>query len=163
MAGRSNKNPDGTWDRTPTTTSAFGTNGRITHDSTSYYERAINPGEIAPETGEEQPVPSGVLNSLIHHSSEVMTELPDRSVHLLVTSPPYTRGYIMRPRDTKQVRSELADWTEEELVAADRTVYRVIADILDEKFWPPADAKSGFYSEFAAICQDEVFDREVLS
>jgi modification methylase len=92
MAGRSNKNSDGTWNRTPTSTSAFGTNGRIAHDSRTYYERAINPGESQPDTGPEQSVPPGHLNTFINRSSEQMSELPDRSVHLMVTSPPYNVG-----------------------------------------------------------------------
>ena len=87
MAGSSKKNPDGTWDRTRTSTSAFGTNGRISHDSSPFYERAIHEGEAEAETGDEQPVPGKVLNSLINHSCETMSELPDRSVHLM-TDPP---------------------------------------------------------------------------
>ncbi len=92
MPGRSNKKPDGTWDRTPTSTSSFGTNGRISHDSTPYYEGAMQPGvsEVADEG--EQPLPDSLANSLISHSSEEMHELPDRSVHLMVTSPPYNVG-----------------------------------------------------------------------
>ena len=92
MAGSSKKNPDGTWDRTPTSTSTFGTNGRISHDSTPFYERAIHEGEAEAETGAEQTAPAEVLNTLINHSSETMSELPDRSVHLMVTSPPYNVG-----------------------------------------------------------------------
>ena len=55
MAGSSKKNPDGTWDRTRTSTSAFGTNGRISHDSSPFYERAIHEGEAEATDAEEAP------------------------------------------------------------------------------------------------------------
>jgi len=42
--------------------------------------------------GADQPVPPEVLNRVFCHSSEHMSELPDRSVHLMVTSPPYNVG-----------------------------------------------------------------------
>ena len=57
----------------------------------------------------------------------------------------------------------MADWTEEELQAADRAAVNVGNKVLDEEFWPPAaDVNPPYFKEFAAICQDGVFDREVL-
>jgi site-specific DNA-methyltransferase (adenine-specific) len=77
-----------------TRTSSFGTNGRISHDSSAYYRRAIQPkasaGPAALEA--ENPVPSAAIDRIWVHSSENMHELPDRSVHLMVTSPPYNVG-----------------------------------------------------------------------
>lgn len=71
-------------------------------------------------------------------------------------------GYVVLPRDTKKVQHLLADWTEEELEAADQTAKEVAANVLDEKFWPPSpDVQEKHFPEFAAICQDGVFDREV--
>ena len=40
----------------------------------------------------ENPVPPEYLNTIIAKSSEAMAELPDHSVHLMVTSPPYNVG-----------------------------------------------------------------------
>ena len=40
----------------------------------------------------ENPIPTGSLDRTFCHSAETMTELPDRSVHLMVTSPPYNVG-----------------------------------------------------------------------
>ena len=40
----------------------------------------------------ENPIPAGSLDHIFCHSSEAMTELPDCSVHLMVTSPPYNVG-----------------------------------------------------------------------
>ena len=41
---------------------------------------------------EENPIPAEHLNRIFCKSSEDMTELPDNSVHLMVTSPPYNVG-----------------------------------------------------------------------
>lgn len=80
--------------RRTTKTSSFGTNGRESHDASAYYARALQPDEslIEGQAGGEQPLPAEVLNRIFNHSSEAMTELPDRSAHLMVTSPPYNVG-----------------------------------------------------------------------
>jgi site-specific DNA-methyltransferase (adenine-specific) len=81
--------------RNPTQTSAFGTPGRISHDATSFYNSRLYKG-LNDETLEdsdtrtvENAIPAGGLNRLFCKSSEAMDELPDCSVHLMVTSPPY--------------------------------------------------------------------------
>ncbi len=81
-------------DRRPTRTSAFGSGARISHDSSDYYARALQPDEAALNVNPqpEQPVPESTLDRIYTHSSEEMPELPDRSVHLMVTSPPYNVG-----------------------------------------------------------------------
>ena len=75
-----------------TATSAFGTSGRISHDSTKFYEsrlyEGMNKGEQVKYYVENE-IPKENLNSLFCKSSEKMDELPDNSVHLMVTSPPY--------------------------------------------------------------------------
>ena len=79
----------------PTSTSTFGTNGRFSHDSSEYYARALQPDgreSLDKKPEPEQSVPAEFLDSFIAHSSEKMSELPDRSVHLMVTSPPYNVG-----------------------------------------------------------------------
>jgi len=45
---------------------------------------------MEPEAYEENPIDE--LDVIFNHSSEEMTELPDNSVHLMVTSPPYNVG-----------------------------------------------------------------------
>ena len=84
--------------RKGTETSAFGTPGRINHDSSRFYESRLYdgiPGEQEHVSYQENPVPEGVLDRLYCKSSEKMVELPDNSVHLVVTSPPYnaTKSY----------------------------------------------------------------------
>jgi DNA modification methylase len=77
-----------------TQTSAFGTPGRINHDSSRFYNSKLYEGlnsgkelEYLQWIDSEKP-----LNKIFCKSSESMTELPDNSVHLMVTSPPYNVG-----------------------------------------------------------------------
>lgn len=79
----------------PTSTSAFGAKGRFSHDSSEYYARALQPSDrdsLNKKPEPEQSVPDEFIDSFIAHTSEKMSELPDRSVHLMVTSPPYNVG-----------------------------------------------------------------------
>jgi modification methylase len=77
-----------------TRTSAFGTAGRISHDSSAFYAGKIY-SQVAPAGAcefIENIVPPAYLNTIFAKSSEAMAELPDHSVHLMVTSPPYNVG-----------------------------------------------------------------------
>jgi site-specific DNA-methyltransferase (adenine-specific) len=77
-----------------TKTSAFGSPGRINHDSTTFYTSRLYEGlpkEIFTKYM-EKPIPSQYQDKIFCKSSERMEELPDNSVHLLVTSPPYNVG-----------------------------------------------------------------------
>ncbi|MBI4643006.1 MAG: site-specific DNA-methyltransferase [Deltaproteobacteria bacterium] len=80
--------------RKKTRTSSFGTPGRISHDSSAFYASKLY-AQIPQEQEvayEEKPVPPEYLNQIFCKSSEEMEELPDNSVHLMVTSPPYNVG-----------------------------------------------------------------------
>ncbi len=71
-------------------TSKFGTTSRISHDSSAYYGSRLYEGV----TAEAEPVPdnrfpAGLENTIVHGSAERMDEIPDNSVHLMITSPPY--------------------------------------------------------------------------
>ncbi len=68
-------------------------------------------------------------------------------------------GFITLPRDTNDIREHLADWTEDDLRAADAKAAEVIQKILAEEFWVPQDDPPSFMQEFAPICQDGVFGR----
>jgi DNA modification methylase len=77
-----------------TRTSAFGTPGRISHDSSAFYAGKLY-SQIAPVEAcdfVENPIPPEYLNTIQMKSSESMAEIPDHSVHLMVTSPPYNVG-----------------------------------------------------------------------
>jgi len=74
-----------------TTTSSFGSPGRINHDSSQFYNSRLYEGLVYDEKVKqiENVIPSEFLNQHFCHSSELMNELPDNSVHLMITSPPY--------------------------------------------------------------------------
>lgn len=74
-----------------TRTSSYGTQGRVGHDATKFYTSRLYetiPGENDFEVGENH-IPPERLNQIFTKSSESMVELPDHSVHLMITSPPY--------------------------------------------------------------------------
>ncbi|MCX7855400.1 MAG: site-specific DNA-methyltransferase [Anaerolineae bacterium] len=77
-----------------TKTSAFGSPGRIAHDSTAFYASRLYEGlpQENPVPYIENPIPPEFLDRIFCKSSERMEELPDCSVHLMVTSPPYNVG-----------------------------------------------------------------------
>jgi DNA modification methylase len=74
-----------------TRTSSFGAGKREGHDSSAFYARGLaTPEWSADRTLGE--VPARSVNRVYQHSSEDMSELPDNSVALMVTSPPYHVG-----------------------------------------------------------------------
>ena len=77
-----------------TKTSSFGSPGRINHDSTSFYASKLYEGLPTEMKAEyvENPVPPQFLDKIFCKSSDNMEELPDNSIHLMVTSPPYNVG-----------------------------------------------------------------------
>jgi site-specific DNA-methyltransferase (adenine-specific) len=77
--------------RSGTSTSSFGTPGRINHDSTKFYNTRLYEGIITNKKVKyiENTVDKKYLNKILCKSSEDMSELPDNSVHLMITSPPY--------------------------------------------------------------------------
>lgn len=77
-----------------TKTSSFGSPGRINHDSSSFYASKLYEHVPIRRNVEyiENLVPSCYLDKLLCKSSEHMVELPDNSIHLMVTSPPYNVG-----------------------------------------------------------------------
>lgn len=77
--------------RNGTETSSFGTPGRINHDSTKFYKSRLYDGLYNGKKVKyiENEIPKKNLNKIFCKSSEKMDELPDNSIHLMVTSPPY--------------------------------------------------------------------------
>jgi len=76
----------------PTSTSAFGSGRRESHDSSVFYDRRLYESAAAEVTGTPIDPPAQVIDSLLCKSSESMTELPADCVALMVTSPPYNVG-----------------------------------------------------------------------
>lgn len=74
-------------------TKSFGTGKREGHDSSSFYRRKLYMLRSAAGSGHvATQIPVELLNTVINHSCEDMGELPDNSVSLMVTSPPYNVG-----------------------------------------------------------------------
>lgn len=74
-----------------TKTSSFGTPGRINHDSSQFYNSKLYDGLIKKDKVKvaDNKIPQELLNKHFCHSSENMNELPNNSIHLMITSPPY--------------------------------------------------------------------------
>ncbi len=74
--------------RRPTSTSAFGAGKRESHDASAFYDRFP-----APELSKDATVnPCPVADTLFVGDSRDMAAVPDNSVALVVTSPPYFAG-----------------------------------------------------------------------
>lgn len=78
-------------ERQGTQTSAFGTRGRVNHDSSEFYKGKLYADQelLEPDEWIENPIPAEYLDRLYCTSSEQMSAIPDASIHLMVTSPPY--------------------------------------------------------------------------
>lgn len=78
--------------RSGTRTSSFGTPGRINHDSSDFYNSNLYNGQKKSKKSIkylENKINPENLNQIYCKTSELMEEIPDYSVHLMVTSPPY--------------------------------------------------------------------------
>ncbi|NUM42944.1 MAG: site-specific DNA-methyltransferase, partial [Leptospiraceae bacterium] len=78
--------------RKRTITSSFGAPGRIGHDSSKFYNSKLYKNKIDDKKNLdylENTISEQALNKIFCKSSENMDELPNNSVHLMVTSPPY--------------------------------------------------------------------------
>ncbi|GER78105.1 MAG: site-specific DNA-methyltransferase [Anaerolineae bacterium] len=76
-------------------TTKFGTTSRVNHDSSDYYnsklysELSDNGHGNGSKPVADNPFPVEYENKIIFGTSENMKEIPDNSLHLMVTSPPY--------------------------------------------------------------------------
>jgi RecB family exonuclease/inactivated superfamily I helicase len=68
-------------------------------------------------------------------------------------------GYVLLSRDLDQIRFEEADFDAEMLAEADELVFDCIRKIRKGIFWPPVAKPPPFSEDFAAICQDNVFQQ----
>lgn len=107
--------------RKKTETAKFGSPGRVNHDSSKFYARRLY--ESLPKERKvdytENPLPPDKLDKIFVKSSENMEDLPDNSVHLMVTSPPYNVG---KEYDEDYTLEEYIDFLERVM----REVYRVL-------------------------------------
>lgn len=79
-----------------TQTSSFGTSKREGHDSSSFYKRNLYSLFREPASAKELATPTpdlhGWVDNVYRHSSTDMKHIPDNSVALAFTSPPYNVG-----------------------------------------------------------------------
>jgi len=90
VAGKKKRKPG-------TKTSEFGTGSRANHDASYFYNSRMYhhlPGIDAQSPYVENPLPAEALDAIIAGDSRAMAALPDQSVHLMVTSPPYNARKI---------------------------------------------------------------------
>lgn len=77
-----------------TKTSKFGVSKRESHDASEYYKRKMSGQK--PLVGEvplqNNYAPGTILDRIFVTSSRNMIEIPDNSVHMMITSPPYNVG-----------------------------------------------------------------------
>ena len=73
-----------------TKTSSFGTKGRVAHDSSKFYNSKLYK-EIKNNNSDiiVNEFPNELLNTIIAGSCENMKDIPNNSLHLMITSPPY--------------------------------------------------------------------------
>ncbi|MDR2644634.1 MAG: site-specific DNA-methyltransferase [Endomicrobium sp.] len=74
-----------------TKTSSFGTNGRINHDSSKFYNSRLYKDLNCNRKPlkETNSFPKNYLNKIILGSCTNMKKIPGNSLHLMITSPPY--------------------------------------------------------------------------
>ncbi len=80
--------------RNGTQTSSFGVTARENHNSSRFYNSRLYEDVVLEKQKEdnETSIPNEYLNKIFCKSSESMEELPDNSIHLMITSPPYNVG-----------------------------------------------------------------------
>ena len=68
-------------------------------------------------------------------------------------------GYIVLPKDLDATGERMAEWSGDELAAAEATAADVVRNIRAERFWPPTTPAPAWRDDLAAICQDDQLGR----
>jgi len=73
---------------------SFGVASREGHDSAAFYARKLYDRESAGTEAAfvENPVPEEIVDTVLCRDSRSLPEIPDHSIHLIITSPPYNVG-----------------------------------------------------------------------
>jgi hypothetical protein len=71
-----------------------------------------------------------------------------------IAAAPIDLGYILLPKSMPTLGLSLAEWTPEELQAADERAREIVRAIRKQVFWPPTQPPPDFADDVAAICQD---------
>ena len=70
-------------------------------------------------------------------------------------------AYIVLPKDTGAVGMLPAEWSKDDLKAADAAAADVIRGVRAQNFWPPTTPPPPFSEDLAAICQDGQYGAEL--
>lgn len=94
--------------RKSTKTSTFGVSKREGHDSSLFYNTRLYEDYIINEKSPdiENPINNKVMDKVLCQDSRKMDNIPDSSVHLMVTSPPYN---VSKEYDNDLTMSEYAE------------------------------------------------------
>ena len=71
-------------------------------------------------------------------------------------------GYVLLSKNLNDIKFAKAPWDSSMLDYADKEAHRVIRDIRAGVFGPPADPPPIYSEKYAAICQDNVFERDAI-
>ena len=71
-------------------------------------------------------------------------------------------GYIRLPRSASDVGEEIAAWSADDLATADEAAREVARKVLEGQYWVELTDEPKTLSEYGPICQDGVFDREIV-
>lgn len=83
--------------RSGSQTSSFGSPSRSNHDSSKFYSSRLYDGFSRGNDNidfRENPLTTDSYDKIFFNSAEKLSELPDKSIHLMVTSPPYNVGKL---------------------------------------------------------------------
>jgi len=109
--------------RSGTKTSSFGVGKRENHDSSSFYDSKLYNDLDGKKSKiiEDNEFPSDLKNTLICGSAEHLKEIPNNSIHLMITSPPYN---VAKEYDEDLSLQEYLTLLENSF----KEVYRVLVD-----------------------------------
>lgn len=106
-----------------TSTSSFGSSKRESHDSSTFYNSKLYDKYTFKEQKdiEEVTLPEKLVNSVIQADSRELDQIPDNSIHLVITSPPYN---VSKNYDQDLSLREYLNMIKEVMMEMDRVLIR---------------------------------------
>lgn len=143
-----------------TKTSSYGTNGRINHDSSIFYNSKLYQNiEMNQDLGKNNEINGNILNKIINASSEDMSLIPNNSVHLMITSPPYNVSKVydenLSLEEYKNLLFQVFKETYRVLVLGGRACIN-IANVGRKPYIPLSDIVSKMMIEIGFLMRGEI-------
>lgn len=145
-------------------TRSYGISTRINHDASQYYGSRMSKGLPGRSTGPahlqpDQEFPARLENTIRVTSAGDMQEIPDNSIHLMVTSPPYnaTKEYDddLSQKDYFELLREVFTETYRVLVNGGRACINV-ANLGRKPYIPLSDHISQMMTEIGFLMRGEI-------